>query len=137
MIELIIIFTLVFIVFYYKTKEKTYEFQIAKADVPNGNGRIYSRKVLENCIKEFKPMKGYVLGNAYPKINEITHLVKSLYMKDDYLMAKIKILDKKILTETLKFRTYGTAAVDNKVIQEDYKLIAITAIPDGNATEIF
>ena len=90
-------------------------FIVAKADVPNSNGRIYPQAVLQKCVDDFnkanhKNLRSLVgeLGQPADSIIHFTnasHLVTDLKLQDGNLMAEIEVIQTpngKILSELLK-----------------------------------
>lgn len=133
---------------------------IARADVPNGNKRIYPREVLEQAVRVFqadhKKHRSLVGELGLPNEPSIihfqnaSHVITDLRMQDDYLVAEIEVLDSpcgRVLrtmletnSEIVAFRTrgVGNGHTDggNYIIGESYKLITIDALPAKEAVSI-
>lgn len=127
-----------------------------KADVPNGNNRIYTREVLEKIVKDFKKHDGTCFGQLGMPLdgrvhtNILSHKVKDIKFQDNELIADIEVtntLSGKKLAEMIKnhevtLRTQGI--VSNNVYKEngicvignDYELIAINAVPIKDAARL-
>ena len=126
---------------------------VAQADVPNRNGRIYTKEVLAKMVEDFnsRPAKESLIGqlgfpeNNMPAGNVIdlsiaSHIVEDLRLKDEHLVADIKILDTNCgeeLIELMKnggavFRTQGIGKAEisgDTAIISDYTLTTINAVP--------
>lgn len=88
--------------------------EILKVDELSGSGLVYPRDVVEAAIKELKPhmTMNRVLGEFDPpkedmqvRLSDAATMLKSLYFKDDVLMADLEILDTpkgKLLKEHLR-----------------------------------
>jgi hypothetical protein len=142
-----------------KISDSKYLATVLKVDSPNSNKRIYPRKVVEKAIKEYldnNPMLGGLgqLGmttDAKIHFDKASHFVRNLYFEGDYLKAEIEVLKKlpdgKVLQSMLdhnvgvSFRTSGVGQVrviegDIFVIQEDFKLVQICALPILDAAKL-
>ncbi len=136
-------------------KDKTptrLEAKVARADVPNGNKRIYPRAILEREVARFKKdrtMMGQLKlrSSKVTYLSDVSHVVTNLKMKNDYLVAEIEVLNTpqgRILENSLRETTFrcsgiGSGKVDNKgvlTISDSYKLIAIDAVPIEKAAKI-
>lgn len=134
----------------------TYLYPCVTADVPNRNGRIYSRAVLENVVADFKnggDMYGQLgmPNGASIRLMDMSHLVKNLKLCDNFqeqsgtqLVAEIKVLCtsqgkvlQKMLDDNLvEFRTAGiTSSIkcseDGNFVIYDFKLVSVIAIQAG------
>lgn len=122
---------------------------VAKADIPNLNNRVYSKKVLENIVNHFNSLpKDSMIGQMGMPHDSIihfsmaSHLVSNLRISDkNELIADIQVLDTphgKQLSEMIDkgyvvFRLQGVGEVISvdgvSIIQDDYKIITINAVP--------
>lgn len=125
---------------------------VLQIGVPNANNRIYPLAVVQKMVAESRTKK-FLCGPFMPKTLEFghaaqvdaSHVVESLFIQDDTLMAELRILKTeygqyltKLMDEgavTLdQFRTAGFA--DTVVREDGYlevtscKLIGIHAIKD-------
>jgi len=92
--------------------KKTFTNVVLTADRPTINGHIYPRDVLEKAVKdaqrqvEGKTMFGEMnLAGEKVRLEKASHLVSSLELKGDEVVAEVKILDTEqgqILQELLK-----------------------------------
>lgn len=128
--------------------------RIMRADVPNGNGRVYPMSALEHCVERGKtetifgtlgaPCKGAV------DLNEVSHVVRNLRIEDGYLIGDIEILQTEkgdILGQLLDavqidfraagtgnlgidFHTAATGKFDAGTVL-DFTLVTIDALYDG------
>jgi Prohead core protein serine protease len=123
---------------------------IARADVPNGNNRIYSRAILEKSIKDSLSLiqNRSLMGRLGPSTSSViqfkdaSHLVTDLEMSGAYLYAKIEVLatpngemlDRLIKSDPdlISFRMTGIGSShhdgDNHIISDSYKLITVDAM---------
>jgi len=78
----------------------TAELLMADAELPSGH--IYPRAILEAAVKELKPhmTMGKVLGEFDPedagpevKLGDAATVIKTMYFKDDILMADMEIMN--------------------------------------------
>ena len=120
--------------------------QVAQADIPNANGRVYPRKVLEKAINDFKGMpKNSMIGQIGmshdSRVHFASHSVSDLCMSEqNELIADIQVMDtpcgkelsKLIDNGAVAFRLQGTGNVQSvngvDVIQDDYKIITVNAV---------
>lgn len=122
---------------------------IAVADVPNKNGRIYSRAILDDLVS--KHGQSSILGMVGAPANgllqvdleRVSHVVENLRMVGDILTAEVKTLDTpmgKILhtlldnNVTLFFRLSGRAQLSPHLgvtSVTNYTLISIDAVSHG------
>lgn len=120
---------------------------ICEADIPNQNGRIYSKNILEEIVKDFKEkfnykMYGKIGPPKYPHtiiFKLVSHRIINLKLEDNKLKADIAILDtpegKKLYDlinkKDIKFVLYGMGEIKNKMIQ-NYSITTIIADPMTN-----
>jgi hypothetical protein len=129
---------------------------ILRADHPNGNKRIYPREILEKVVERFHRDGITTIGQfGMPKdgiirINDMSHMVMDLQMKDDYLVAEIAVMDTpqgKILNQLLRsfgdvvaFRTagvgFGETNDDGCLEIASFQLAGIHAIPASEAAAL-
>jgi len=132
---------------------------VAVADVPNRNNRIYPKSVLENIVDDFQhqsPLNGdwfRMMGQlGTPEgtsvhLSEASHVVRNLRMMDNKLVCDIQVMDTpggKMISALhkegcdMKFRLHGTGSVEEEegsyVVQDDYKLISVNALPEAEAS---
>lgn len=120
-----------------------------EADVPNKNGRIYPRALLEKIVAEHSSTEVYgMLGMpsgdliAAIDIEKMSHVISNIRIVDNFLVGEIKTLESRpglILRQLLDvdevaFRTAGAASFeeDGKTVKE-FKLISINAISKETA----
>lgn len=133
--------------------DDVYKVKILRADVPNGNGRIYPRSLCEKLahLPNFPEVGAIFMGSLlFPEkipLERASHLCFRPRMDGDYLTVQIKPLStlegvklKKMLEEdTVRFRTHGMAKSMNMntemktIIGDDYNLLAVVAIPKEDA----
>ena len=139
------------------------EHLVAKADVPNGNRRIYTKALLEDVVAKFKAMPPRTLmGHLGMQSDSIIHLDKASHLITDlnlksagsevglYLVAEIEVLAtpcgvilKQLLATpgVVAFRTAGIGSGNTNeegvlVLGSNYKFITINAIPAKEAAFI-
>ena len=112
---------------------------VARADIPNSNGRIYPRHVLNKAIAEFKTKLNGQIGypvNSIVSYRHISHVVTNLKMDQDYLLAEIEILDTPqgdiLKSMDVCYRTHGFCEINNDTIV-NYELIGIHALKTNTA----
>jgi hypothetical protein len=117
---------------------KIFKAEICVADVPNRNGRVYPRRVLEEQVAKWKQkaQNRLIFGGIEPKVapmlSDASHLVTDIFMDGDKLTAEVEMIDtpsgrvlKKLLDDgvSVKFNMagIGTAKKDEKgVLVIDY-----------------
>lgn len=126
---------------------------IAEADVPNKNGRVYPRAILEQMIREVerKSSPPRVFGSVgmpdgvEVDLSRVSHTVSDLHITDDgKLLGKVMILDtpqgaimEKVLEAepTRQFRMAGIGKLedgeDGTTIVTDFRLLSINLVRDG------
>lgn len=130
---------------------------VARADVPNGNNRVYSRELLEGVCRDFseKYSNRSLLGEcsvscgSVIRLSEVSHIVTDLRMAGDLLVASIECLktpNGRVLNQLLQeknsvaFRLHGIGyheiGEDGIHTIRDYKMISIHAYPANMATSI-
>jgi hypothetical protein len=126
---------------------------IAEADTPNKNNRVYPKKVLEKIVDDFNGKTERMLGQMGMPHDSIIHLsmashfVEKLQLSDEgKLLADIQIMSTpcgKQLSELMEicdvsFRLQGIGEVKSidgvDVIQDNYQVIAINAVPAKDAS---
>lgn len=127
------------------------EGKLTKADVPNLNGHVYPREVMEKAIEqlrediEAKRVLGRVGTQQPPKmrINDASHMVVGLRMEDDRLQADIEVLDTprgRILQQWLDAKLDITlhptwlAELDGNTVREGARLLRLDVCPYSEAT---
>jgi len=125
---------------------------VARADVPNSNGNIYSQHVLDKVVKEFNTKLVGQIGYPQFKIfdprhtsivsyRDASHIVSNLKMDQGYLLAEIEILDTPqgnvLKSMDVCYRTHGLLKQPlSQYIETEFhsfKLIGIHAIPIEDA----
>jgi hypothetical protein len=124
--------------------------EVAKADVPNLNGRIYPASVLKKMVKAAQPlirkkkMVGYFGMVMHPSLDDITHQVTKLKFVKGRVVAEVKILDtpkgkkmRRLLElnkDALVLRTAGIATIKKNIVQDDYKLAFLNLVKKEKAS---
>lgn len=118
---------------------------VLKINYKNGNGRVYSDKVVDEIIENFERIK-FIYGrlddlNCPFTLKNVSHFVYDFSVENDFLVAHVKILDtekgrilKKFKNEYV-FRTCGEGKVENGKVH-DYRLIAVDAVKKVQATSL-
>lgn len=139
-----------------KVTDGYWKAQILRADVPNSNRRVYPRLVVEKAYQNYKTcglrgQLGMPQNVDFPiSVDNISHVVEKLSLKDDYLIAEIQVLNTpkgKILNdlfennpESIAFRTAGTGNVkareDDCFVISDFILTGIHAVLASNAATL-
>jgi hypothetical protein len=133
---------------------------VARADVPNGIRRLYSRAVLDRAVAAFKALPPRsMLGtlgerpvSAVVPISQASHTVLDLIWQDDYLLAEIEPMTNTptgyTLTKLLDasqglvaFRLTGVGPVTLRpdgvvVIGDSYQLVSVDAWPAQKAAAL-
>jgi Prohead core protein serine protease len=114
--------------------------QIMRADVPNGNGRVYPRATLESVVEQAKakPPLGHLGVPEGPtvELGKVSHTVGNLRLEGDYLVGDITVLDTPKgrvlmdLLDTCQFRASGTGMVSEDGVVTEFQLISIDAVSD-------
>lgn len=123
---------------------RIYNIPVETADVPNHNGRIYPKHVLQKIVDTTRNqcaeqmLFGQISSESTSviKFDQISHRIADISMKDDKLVADIDILlnlqNGRVLhtlyaQNLVEFRLHGIGNIENNVIQDDYKLASISA----------
>lgn len=127
-----------------------------QSDIPNRNGRIYPKNVMETQVNKYQDLikaKRALseLGHpSNPQVNldKVSHLITELKMSGKNVMGKAKILDtpmgkiaKNLLDEGVKLgvssRGLGSVVEKNgvNVVQPDFLLSAIDLVSDPSGPE--
>jgi hypothetical protein len=126
---------------------------IVEADVPNRNGRVYPRAVLEQMIREIerKSNPARVFGSVgmpagvEVDLSKVSHTVSDLHITDDgKVLGKVMILDTpqgRIMEKVLEaepdrqFRLAGIGKLedneDGTTTVTDFRLLSINLVRDG------
>ena len=138
---------------------KTITKPIAACDVPNGNGRVYSKYVWEKALADFqsKLAKGEVLGTMQsgeyspdaldrcPDEPTAAFRVKSINIDDaKFVQATVDILDTEagrlllevMETTAMEFRPSGNGEIDKDGKVSNYELLSIHAFPADHAAAL-
>ncbi len=123
---------------------------VVSADIPNKNNRIYPKDVLVGVVRNFKPVMVGYLGmpqDAFYAVGAFSHLIEKLEISEhNDLVADIQILDtgqgnallNLLSSREIAFRMQGFGTIDivdgSEVVGSDYKLVAINAVPAGEAS---
>lgn len=115
---------------------------ILRADVPNGNDRIYEMSTLQRIVDTHA--NNTVLGqmgmptsvNLTVDANKISHGVSNFRIVDGVLLADVEVYDTdagQTLAELIPSMAFRTAGVGNLVgnVVEGFNLISVNAVPDG------
>lgn len=110
------------------------KFTVLQADVTNLNNRIYDRKALRKIVTQFKSRTRWLGELGHPdstvvSINNVSHIVNSLELNEDILVADITLLDTtpgrtaQELVDmnqlVLRTRCSGTINPDTKIVSVD------------------
>lgn len=130
---------------------------VLHADVPNGNHRLYPRKVLVQTVAWFKklPPRTFMGQIGMPdscaiQLAKLSHVVTKMELRGDLLYAELEILktpEGQLLREKMShgpgitFRTagFGSVKVNDQgiaVVQEGFKLLGIHAVPMDKAARL-
>ncbi len=104
------------------------KFKILELDKPTQNNRIYPKEVMEQAIKD-KPKYGVIDStNDYFKtttsIRDMSHVIDSLEIVDNKLIADIKILDNdngKLLQQLIDDNLISFNICGKAIIEKDDK----------------
>lgn len=130
-----------------------------RADAKNGNGRIYSRKILEREIGKYKELikQNRALGECDHgsdpelRLRNCSHLVKDIWWEGNDVWGKIEILENAIgrdlraMIEKNKvivgISTRGLGSISGKAgnthVNDDYSLICFDAVVDPSTAGAF
>ena len=132
--------------------------KLQQADVENGNGRIYPYNVLAREVKNYEKLvrESRALGeldhpdDSVINLKNASHLVTSIWMDEESVMGKVKVLDTpsgkvlKSLVEagvTLGISSRGMGSVVDKngktYVQEDFQLICFDFVSEPSTPEAF
>lgn len=129
--------------------------RLQKADVKNGNGRIYPKKILEREVENYKKLvqEKRALGeldhpdSSVIELKNTSHVVSFIEMRGDDVVGKLKILDtpsgriaKDLIKGGVKLgvssRGLGSTKESggNTVVQEDFQLICFDLVSEPSTT---
>jgi hypothetical protein len=136
--------------------------KVTKADVPNGNKRLYPRALLEREVAKFQEVikqRGWMGQIGMPtssilQFKEASHIVTRLEMEGDYMVADIEALNtpmgrvlKSMLQEdgmsdpvALRTAGVGYGRVNDEgilIIDDSFKLISVNVVSAKDAANIF
>lgn len=132
--------------------------KLQQADTENGNGRIYPYNVLAREVKNYEKLvrESRALGeldhpdDSVINLKNASHLVTSIWMNEEAVMGKVKVLDTpsgkvlKSLVEAgvkLGISSRGMGSVENKngktYVQEDFQLICFDFVSEPSTPEAF
>ena len=127
--------------------------RIQAADTPNGNGRVYPKKVLEKEIKNYMKIvkDNRATGeldhpeDAVVNLKNVSHLMVDIWWQGNDVMGKLKVLDTpsgRILKDLnaagvkLGISSRGLGSVKENVnsgmaiVEEDFQLIIVVVLQD-------
>lgn len=125
-----------------------YEFEALTLNVPNKNGRVYPRAVIEKELvrykKEFiderRAMVTTYNNNSMVNLKDVVGIVTEAVIKDNKLMVKVETLDTlafhsllidgKFNKDCFNVAPFGMATLKDNVVQDDYELIGFHIDPD-------
>ena len=129
---------------------KSVKVEILKLNKPTKTGRIYTtdciKKALKNPVLKEKlengVLFGFIASDDIHDISNCSHVVSSLEIENDKLIAAIDILETpkgRILAEALnagnvRFSAYGRGDVENNMVT-NYELESVIAIVKGDNNE--
>lgn len=122
--------------------------EVAVADTPNKNGRVYPRAELEKMIEQAnkRAESGQLLGElgmgegGNIEMSRVSHTISNLRWQGDTVVADITILKTpmgKIIEDLAKqgtnldYRTRGFADVSEDGVISNFQLVSIDAVTDG------
>tara|TARA_Y100000593_G_C4259008_1_gene311189 strand:+ start:484 stop:1122 length:639 start_codon:yes stop_codon:yes gene_type:complete len=129
-----------------------------KADTENGNGRIYGNKILSREIKNYKKIVSdkRALGeldhpeSSVVNLQNVSHLVTDIWMENNSVMGKIKVLDTpsgKILRSLvdsgvkvgISSRGLGSVKKEGErdIVEDDFQLICFDIVSDPSTPGAF
>jgi hypothetical protein len=140
-----------------KEKQKSYFISgpYLQAEVKNGNGRTYPKKVLESQVKAFNESRiahNRAMGElGHPSTTEInldrvSHLIKELKMDGNNGVGKALVMDtpmgkiaKSLIDAGVKLgvSTRGVGTLKENVVQNDFRLITVDIVADPSAPNAF
>jgi hypothetical protein len=129
-----------------------------KANVKNGNGRIYGREILEREVENYKKLvkERRALGELdHPddqviNLKNASHLVTEVWWNGDDVMGKVQVLDTpsgQVLKELVKAgvklgissRGLGSVKEANgdTIVEDDFQLICFDFVSEPSTTGAF
>lgn len=129
-----------------------------KADEQNGNGRVYSKRILEREIANYQKLvqERRALGeldhpdDAVINLKNASHLVTDVWWQGNEVMGKCQVLDTpsgKVLQELIKagvpvgISSRGMGSVHEErgvtVVEEDFQLICFDFVSEPSTTGAF
>ena len=109
----------------------------------NLNNRVYAREVVDKIIEDFKPGMlghlGFTENIEHLIVENSSHKVNKIFIKDNNLMGEIELLDTKsgnivkIIMENSVVRPRGIGSINKDGnIGEDYKILSFDIIDKKN-----
>jgi len=98
-------------------------------DVPNLNGRIYPKEVMEREIKSFLERNGqrsipiFINSSDIYKVSDIVGFVNDIKIEEGYVQGEVEFINGKISGgEPICIRPTGIGSVKDWIVQDDYRL---------------
>lgn len=128
------------------------------ADTPNGNNRIYNRKILEREIENFEKLvkENRALGELdHPQseiinLDSVSHIIRRTWWNDKSVYGTIEVLDTpkgKILQELLKrnvklgISSRGLGSIHERnghiIVEDDFQLVTFDIVSDPSTPGAF
>lgn len=133
--------------------------RIQAADTPNGNGRVYPKKVLEKEIKNYMRIvkDNRATGeldhpdDAVVNLKNVSHMMVDVWWQGNDVMGKLKVLDTpsgRILKDLnaagvklgISSRGLGSvkeSAGGNAIVEEDFQLICFDIVSEPSTPNAF
>tara|TARA_R110001583_G_scaffold52448_1_gene162938 strand:+ start:183 stop:815 length:633 start_codon:yes stop_codon:yes gene_type:complete len=132
--------------------------KIQAADVPNGNGRIYPKKILEREMTNYQKLIATrrALGeldhpdSSVIELKNTSHLITEVWWEGDSVMGKLEVLNTpsgrtlKALAESacgigISSRGLGSVKQRGKhvIVEDDFNLICFDVVSDPSAPGAF
>ena len=129
-----------------------------KYDTPNGNGRVYSKKILQREVENYWKLvkERRALGeldhpdDSVINLKNASHLVKDMWWDDEALMGKVEVLDTpsgnilKNLAQsgvTLGISSRGLGSVREErgtiMVEDDFQLICFDFVSEPSTPGAF
>lgn len=133
------------VLYYLQERANTFEHVVLVLNTPNKNGRTYPTDVVYDALSSTRfPIFGCFMDDLRAgtiPLDRVTHIVNSIRIEDDKVIASLRILDQlpqgavlRALTNATgeqDYRTSGMCTVDPNNVVTKFDFLTIGALPPG------
>lgn len=104
--------------------------KLLRLDIPNKNGRVYTKECMDNALKDFTKKDLFIQTTLEIKsINDVVGHVNNLRIDGEFLLADAYFYEsmKRFVGETINVRPIGSGTITNGVV-ENYKILGMAVV---------